>query len=121
MTAGRVGILFSKAYFNVLPHTSMWLKGSCSRARALLTVAEMKTKDDLAQKHSTSSGLMGRFTCQSSVLVVFLSQRCLSGRRMLQEHPCLNSEFSHFWLKMILPAVTVPVYCCWLVYLLWVM
>lgn len=53
------------------------LKRIAHHALELLTVDEMKTKGDLAQKHRTSSVLMGRFTCQSSVLVVFLSQLSL--------------------------------------------
>lgn len=53
------------------------VKKDRAHALELLTVAEMKTKGDLAQKHRTSSVLMGRFTCQSSVLVVVLSQLSL--------------------------------------------
>lgn len=73
-----------------------------SHAQALSTerVAKMKTKDKVAQKYTASSVFMGRFTCQSSVLMVFLSQRCLLGRDVFQEHWCLNSEFEHLCIKI---------------------
>lgn len=68
-------------------------------------VSKMKTKDYLAEKYTASSVLMGSFTCQSSMLVVFLSQCCHLGRNTI------NTEFRHLGIKMILPDKAV----CWFI------
>lgn len=39
--------------------------------------------------------------------MLFLSRRCVSGRRRLPEHPCLKGEFSHLGIKMIPPGTAV--------------